>query len=73
MTAREEVLEGLDSENFSTLLEQIRAAVERADRYEKAAMSPDSLGLSDKAKQAVVASENQKRSELSERVRTNER
>lgn len=73
MTAREEVLEGLDSENFSTLLEQIRAAVERADQYEKAAISTDTQGLSDKARQAIVASENQMRSELSEQARVNER
>lgn len=66
-TAREEVLESLDSENFSTLLEQTRAAVERADRYEKAAATTDTQGLSDKARHAVGASESQMRSEFSVR------
>ena len=63
----------LDSENFSTLLEQIRAAVERADRYEKAVISTDTQGLSDKARHAIVASENQMRSELPEQTHENER
>ena len=35
MTAQEGLLEGLDSENFGTLIEQLRAAVEKADQYEK--------------------------------------
>lgn len=57
MTAQEGLLEGLDSENFGTLIEQLRAAVEKADQYEKAAMIPDAQGLSDKARHAVIASE----------------
>ena len=61
MTAHEDLLEGLDSENFDTLIEQLSAAVEKADQYEKAAMIPDALGLSDKARHAVFASENQAR------------
>lgn len=73
MTAQEDMLDGLDSENFDTLLEQIRAAVEKADRYEKAAISPDAQGLSDKARHAVIASENQSRAEPAEQARINER
>ena len=73
MTAQEDLLEGLDSENFDTLIEQLRAAVEKAGRYEKNAMSPDAQGLSDKARHAVIVSENQARSEHSERAHTDER
>lgn len=73
MTAQEDLLEGLDSENFNTLLEQIRAAVEKTDQYEKAAMSLDAQGLSDKARHAVVASENQARTEHTEQAHENER
>lgn len=73
MSAREEFLEGLDSENFNTLLEQIRAAVEKADQYEKSVMSPDTKGLSDKARHAVIASENRARTEHAEQTHENER
>lgn len=73
MSAREEFLEGLDSENFNTLLEQIRAAVEKADQYEKSVMSPDTQGLSDKARHAVIASENRARTEHAEQTHENER
>lgn len=73
MTAQEGLLEGLDSENFGTLIEQLRAAVEKADQYEKAAMIPDAQGLSDKARHAVIASENQVRTEHAEQTHENER
>ena len=73
MTAHEDLLEGLDSENFDTLIEQLRAAVEKADQYEKAAMIPDALGLSDKARHAVFASENQARTGHTEQTHDNER
>lgn len=73
MAAREDLLDGLDSENFGTLLEQIRAAVEKADRYEKAQISPDIQGLSDKTRHAVIASENQTRTEHAVQAHINER
>ena len=73
MTAQEGLLEGLDSENFDTLIEQLRAAVEKVDRYEKAAMVPDAQGLSDKARHAVIASENQARTGHAEQTHENER
>lgn len=73
MTAREDMLEGLDSESFDSLIAQIRAAVEKADQYEKAVISPDVQGLSDKARHAVMASENHARAEHSEQALANER
>lgn len=73
MAAQEDLLDGLDSENFGTLLEQIRAAVEKADRYEKALISPDIQDLSDKTRHAVIASENQARTEHVAQAHVNER
>lgn len=73
MTAREDTLDGLDSDNFNTLLEQIKAAVEQASQSEKTELPPNAQGLSDKAKHAVLASENQAREEHAEQARVNER
>lgn len=65
ITGPENALQGLEDENFQSLLEQLKAAVGKADELNLIPDEARNQTLTERAQKAVAASENQRRAERS--------